>query len=106
MADPKLGNFELILSNRQTGQTGQDRRTNRKIRGTCTIAPFGGKKDIESLMKTAILAPQAKILGFGKVQNEISKGKTHLMNLGFQNFRACGGPDMSLMQFYINLFQT
>ena len=78
MADPKLGNFELILSDRRTDRqdrTGQHRRTNRKIRGTCTIAPFGGKKDIESLMKTAILAPQAKIWDLGRCRMRFLKGK-------------------------------
>ncbi len=64
MADPKLGNFELILTNRQdrTGQTTQHRRTNRKIRGTCTIAPFGGKNDSEEL-KLKILCSEIKNFG-------------------------------------------
>ena len=40
--------MEILSSSGPTDRTdrqaAQDRRTNRKIRGTCTIAPFGGKK--------------------------------------------------------------
>ena len=54
MADPKLGNFELILSDGQTDR--QDRRTNRKIRGTCTIAPFGGKNHVHTLSEISFPA--------------------------------------------------
>ena len=67
MADPKLGNFELILTNRQDRRTDSTAQTDeQKIRGMCTIAPFGGNNvGREVVRDAAVLAPAQRNSGCG-----------------------------------------